>query len=247
MKDEAAELAFRILIYIFGVFLLVISLAILPFKMLLHSLRQERRSNAMALKARELGLMYRKESDRHTAGAYTFLDQFEKQSGSRESYSLNTIKGDFDGRSVTLFDFHFLSDETVWWWAPSWNRHCYFSFIVLNLEKGFPELTLAKEGIFSKIAQALGFDDIDFESHEFSRHYKVHCNDKKFAYDFCNAKMIGYLLDQPVIAIEIERNALALGFDSQYKVEKIGRHLTHLVKVRSFMPNYLFDKRAGGQ
>jgi hypothetical protein len=59
--------------------------------------------------------------------------------------------------------------------------------------------------------------------------------------------MIGYLLDQPVIAIEIERNALALGFDSQYKVEKIDRHLTHLVKIRSFMPNYLFDKSARGQ
>jgi len=243
MKEEATELVARILIGIFCVFLLLVSLVVLPFSMLLHSIVQERRSKAMALKARNLQLMYRREPNRHIAKAYTFLDQFENGRGGRERYSLNTIRGDFDGRSVTLFDYHYLSDATVWWWAPSWSRHCYLSFIILNLEKGFPELTLAKEGIFSKIAQAFGFDDIDFESHEFSRQFKVHCRDKKFAYDFCNAKMIDYLLDQPIIAIEIDRNALALGFDFQHKVAKIDSHLTHLVKIRSFMPNYLFDKQ----
>ena len=34
----------------------------------------------------------------------------------------------------------------------------------------------------------------------------VRSKDKKFAYDFCNAQMIDYLLDQPVIPIEVEKN-----------------------------------------
>lgn len=69
----------------------------------------------------------------------------------------------------------------------------------------------------------------------------VRSKDKKFAYDFCNAQMIDYLLDQPVIPIEVEKNSLAIGFDDQHSIEKIELHLDHLLRIRTLMPNYLFS------
>jgi len=51
---------------------------------------------------------------------------------------------------------------------------------------------------------------------------------------------IDYLLDQPVIPIEVEKHSLALGFDHQYRPNKIDPNLDHLLKIRSLMPNYLF-------
>ena len=50
----------------------------------------------------------------------------------------------------------------------------------------FPELRIAPEGLLSKIAEALGEDDIQFESAEFSGAFRVRSKDKKFAYDVCN-------------------------------------------------------------
>ena len=44
-----------------------------------------------------------------------------------------------------------------------------------------------------KIVQTFGHDDIDFESHEFSKQFVVRCKNKRFAYDFRNALMPDYL------------------------------------------------------
>lgn len=86
----------------------------------------------------------------------------------------------------------------------------------------------------------MGFDDIDFESHEFSKLFCVRSKDKKFAYDFCNAKMIDYLLDNKDMSIEIENNVVALAFNRNLKVEQIKHNMDRLIKLRSLMPEYLF-------
>ena len=52
--------------------------------------------------------------------------------------------------------------------------------------------------------------------------------------------MIDYLLNQPIIPIEVEKTALAIGFDSCPGAERIEPHLSHLVKIRGLMPDYLF-------
>ena len=106
----------------------------------------------------------------------------------------------------------------------------------------FPELKIGSEGFFSKLGQALGYDDIDFESHEFSRKFCVRSGDKKFAYDVCNAQMIEYLLSNPDLTIEIEDNALAISFSRRLEPEQIETNLNRLVKLRSLMPNYLFER-----
>jgi len=112
----------------------------------------------------------------------------------------------------------------------------------LTLPIIFPELKIGREGFISKIGQALGYDDIDFESHEFSRKFCVRSKNKKFAYDFCNSQMIEYLLANSDLTIEVENNALAISFDRRLEAQQIEMNLDRLVKIRSLMPNYLFDK-----
>ena len=107
----------------------------------------------------------------------------------------------------------------------------------------FPELTIGREGFFSKIGQALGFDDIDFESHEFSRKFLVRSKDKKFAYDVCNARMIDYLLSNTDLSIEIESNVLAIYFTGRLAPEFIEKNLKRLVEIRSLILEYLFNQR----
>lgn len=56
------------------------------------------------------------------------------------------------------------------------------------------ELTVRAEGMFDKIGAMLGFDDIDFESSEFSKRFHVKCSDRRFAFDLFDPRMMEYFL-----------------------------------------------------
>ncbi len=197
----------------------------------------KKRREAMGLLANQLGLQFTAERNYRIAERYAFLDKLRQGSN---RYAYNIIDGDFQGHAIAAFDYHYETHSTDSKGRQQTHHH-HFSFFILPLERPFPELTIAKESFFSKIAQAVGFDDIDFESHEFSKKFAVRSKDKKFAYDFCNAQMIDYLLGHPNINVEVDQNSLALGFDSCLKVEEIEEHLQQLIKIRSLIPDYLFE------
>jgi len=196
----------------------------------------KKRSSEMGLLAERIGLQFSSERNYAIAKQYAFLDKLRQ---GENRYAYNILTGRFQNREVAVFDYHFETHSTDSKGRRQTHHH-YFSFFILSLEKSFPELTIAKEGFLSKIVQAVGFDDIDFESHEFSRRFVVRSKDKKFAYDFCNAQMIDYLLAQPDINIEVDQNSLALGFNRRLKIEEIEPNLTRLIEIRKRMPNYLF-------
>jgi hypothetical protein len=148
--------------------------------------------------------------------------------------------GNFRTYPIHAFDYHYETHST----DSKGNRqthHHHFSCLILTLDKAFPELTIAAEGFFSKIAQSLGYDDIDFESHEFSRKFCVRSKDKKFAYDFCHARLMEYLLLNQDLAIELEGMALAIVFSGCLEPAQIEQNLERLVQLRLFMPKYLFS------
>ncbi|VGO21332.1 hypothetical protein [Pontiella sulfatireligans] len=196
----------------------------------------KKRRDAMTLLAEKLGLDFNHERNYRIAERYRFLDKLDQGSN---RYAYNLMSGPFHGRQITAFDYHYETHSTDSKGRRQTHHH-HFSFFILSLEKQFPELTIAKEGLLSKIAQAVGYDDIDFESHEFSKKFVVRSKNKKFAYDFCNAQMIAYLLDHPGINIEIDQSSLALGLGSCLKVEEIEAHLNQLLEIRSLIPDYVF-------
>ena len=193
-----------------------------------------KRREAMAALAARLGLRFCPHKNRGLARRYRFLNKL--RSGSNR-YAFNILSGDYQGHDITLFDYHYQTG------SGKNTHHYYFSFFILHLPLVFPELTIGREGFFAKVAQAIGYDDIDFESHEFSRRFCVRSSDKKFAYDVCNARMIEYLLSNSDMAIEIEDDVLAVSFSRRLAPELIEPNLNRLITVRSLMPDYLFSGR----
>jgi hypothetical protein len=55
-------------------------------------------------------------------------------------------------------------------------------------------LTIENENVFTRLADALGFRDIEFESEDFNRAFNVKSPDKKFANDVVDARMMQWLL-----------------------------------------------------
>jgi hypothetical protein len=244
-SNDGGEALFKLLFFVFGLLLLIISFLIWPFEVAAHNARQSSRQDAMARNASKLGLRLQQQQSKSIVGGFSHLEQLSAPVGSFDKYALNIIQGDYLGNDVTLFDYHYALMDGNWWWAPSWKTHHYSSFVVLHMDSHFPELTIQKEGfrMFEGIAEAFGGGDIDFESKRFSDRFKVQSRDKRFAYDFCNAKMIDYLLDQPIVAMEVERDTLAIGLGSQGNENDVVPKLNHLTKVRALMPDFMFDKQ----
>ena len=212
------------------IFFLVIPIIIAAI--VFSAMAAKKRREELAALAGRLGFSFDRSKDRRMDDNYKYLNTLRLGSN---RYAYNIMSGSYQGSPMQVFDYHYQTGS-----GKNMHHH-YFSFFIMSLEISCPELTITKEHIFSKIGQALGFDDIDFESHEFSRQFCVRSKDKKFAYDVCNAQMIEYLLGNKDMNIEIERDTMALTCRRRLKADEIEYNMARLTQVRSLMPEYLFN------
>ena len=85
------------------------------------------------------------------------------------------------------------------------------SYLILTLPYRFAQdLSFRKEGFFDRIAGTLGFEDINFESAEFSRKFHVRCKDKKLAYDLFDPRMMQWLLEIEPPSLTISTGIMAI-------------------------------------
>lgn len=220
------------------VFFIIVVVALFVVALIFGARAAKKRREELAALAARLGLSFRAEEDYGLAGRFAFLDALA-HGGNR--YAFNVLSGQYRNTEVLVFDYHYETHST----DNKGNRrthHHYFSCFILLLPQNFPELRITKEGMLSRIAQVFGYDDIDFESAEFSRAFCVRSKDKKFAYDFCHAQMMEYLLANRDLSIEVERTALALAFASRLSAAEIESNLQRLFEIRSRLPEYLFTK-----
>jgi len=170
-------------------------------------LQQKKRREAMAALAAELGWSFHPGRDGSHDDEYAHFEIF-RRGHSRNAY--NTLYGELtiDDRRypAKMGDFTYKITRST---GKSTSTRTYrFSYLILHLPfpgAGVPDLLIRREGMFDKLAGAFGFDDIDFESSEFSRKFHVKSADKKFAYDVITPAMMEFLLQGGATTIDIER------------------------------------------
>jgi hypothetical protein len=219
-----------------GIFIFVLFIAIIIAAAIYSARAARKRREELFELATRLGLEFRMEHNRALADQFGFLNKLAQGSN---RYAFNVISGNYHGHQVMAFDYHYETHSTDSKGRRQTHHH-YFSFFILLLPMVFPELLITREGFLSKLAQAFGYADIDFESAEFSRTFCVRSKDKKFAYDVCNAQMMEYLLANRDLSVELEAHALALAFGSRLSAPQIEFNLQRLLEVRSRLPDYLF-------
>lgn len=203
----------------------------------LNHLAARQRREALAALAAKLGLTFRPDEDPGLAEQLDFLRKLDLGS---HRYAYNLLRGRHRGHEVMLFDFHYQTTSGAG--KSQRTQHFRFSVLTLVLPRTFPELIVTPEGLLSKIAQAIGFDDIDLESAEFSRTFCVRSRDRKFAYDVCHPRMMEYLLAHRDLELEIDGNLLALVFDDCLEPAELETRLAQLIEIRMLLPDYLLTK-----
>lgn len=192
---------------------------------------EKKRREQFRIWASERGWSYDHRNNATLRHRYAFLDRLQIGHSRRASHHLD---GEWEGYPATAFCFRYTTGS-----GKHQQTHT-LGVALLQLERPFQELRVYPEDMLSRFGQFLGYDDIDFESIEFSKAFTVRSADKKFAYDFCNTDMMNLLLASPTTAIELENHTLALFVGRYLKPADLSPMFHHLLDIRAAMPDYLF-------
>jgi hypothetical protein len=106
----------------------------------------------------------------------------------------NSLWGSWEGQPMQAFDYWYYTESTDSQGHRTRSYHR-FSCALVEVPASFPHLEIAREGLFTRLADHLGLEDIEFESPEFNRRYNVKAKERKFAYELLDARMIEWLVD----------------------------------------------------
>jgi len=201
-----------------------------------------KRRKELAAWAASNGLTYRSDKDYSVENRYPGFECLRK--GHRQ-YAYNITHGTLLDRPFTGFDYHYETyshDKD----GKRKTHHHYFSAVVLGSELPLKPLLIRPEGLFDKITQFVGFDDIDFESAEFSRRFYVKAEDKRWAYDVLHARTMQFLLDQPRYSIDFDRDAVIVYKSSTFDIAEFEQAAAIVDGILQRLPDYLVKQQREG-
>jgi hypothetical protein len=159
-----------------------------------HILSLERRKKLSAY-AKSKGLHFAPDKDKKIDSRYS---SFKCLRRGHSRYAYNIMRGKRDGRDLTAFDYHYVTGHGK-------SRRVYnFSALIIQSPLPLKPLYLRPENIFDKVTDFFGFDDIDFESAEFSRKFYVKSPEKRWAYHVIHQRMMVYLMESPRFHIQFD-------------------------------------------
>lgn len=219
--------------------------------------RAQERIDAMGSFAARMGFTF---ATAHDAAHDDEFAHFEVFRQGFDRYAYNTISGPVDlGAAVVgckTGDFHYKTRET-YTTTDSKGRTTthtrivshHFSYFILELPyDSIPDVLIRREGLFDKIAAAFGKNDIDFESSEFSRKYFVKCDNRKFAYDIINPRMIEFLLETKPGLIDMENSRICLTNGlSTWPAERFEGSLGWTLKFLEHWPDFVIKDLEEGR
>ena len=166
------------------------------------------------------------------------LSEFRCLRQGRSRYAYNIMKGQWGDRPVLAFDYHYTTGS-----GKNRQNH-YFSAVVLASPVPLKPLFIRREGFFDKVTEFFGFDDIDFESAEFSRKFFVKSPDKRWAYAVIHQRMMEFLLREPGFSIEFGPTRIMAWRSSKLSSADFERAIGLVDGMIDRLPEYLVREQA---
>ena len=203
-------------------------------------LAEQKRRQALAAIAEQLGWRFDPTRDRDHDEEYAHFEIFRR---GHSRCAFNTLAGETDigGRTYAAKMGDFVYKITTHTGKSTQTRTYRFSYLIVHLPyQGVPDVLIRREGVLDKIAGAFGFDDIDFESVEFSRQFYVKSPDKRFAYDVIHPRMMEFLLAGAPATIDIEHGRCCLSDGrSRWEPHAFEQHLAWLGEFFDRWPDHV--------
>jgi hypothetical protein len=146
---------------------------------------------------------------------------------------------------MVAFDYSYETSSTDSKGHRSTTTHRY-SVCALALPAPLPGLELSPESVLTRFAGAIGFGDVELESEDFNRHYRVSARNPKFAYDVLNPRTMEALLARPALHLRLlDADAVCWESGRQEPAELLERLATLEVLVAG-IPSYVWSDHSPG-
>lgn len=151
----------------------------------------------------------------------------------------NVLSGTVSGLEMTAFDYSYQTHSTDSKGNRTTTTHR-FAVAALSLPAYLPTLQVTGESFFHRAASLLGFDDIELESDDFNRRFRVRAADRKFACDVLTPRTMEALLAGPDVDWRIER-ALIVSWRSG-RLDALGllTRLSTMTTVIAGVPSFVW-------
>lgn len=195
---------------------------------------KKKRREALAGVAASLGLTY-EQQDPYGLGGLPF-ELMQRGDGQGTE---NVLDGTWQDMPMKEFDYWYYTESSDGKGNTSKTYH-HFSCALTEVSIDSTPLTISHENVLTRIGDHLGFDDIQFESEDFNRAYRVKCEDQKFATDLIDARMMQWLLPQEGWGFELTGPYLLAYCDRLSPTELIPL-LGTLKAFRDHIPRVVYD------
>ena len=207
----------------------------------------KKRIEAMTAMAQELGLDFNHKPDTSVDERFRQFRIFCK--GKRRT-ATNTLSGEIQlggsARQILMGDYRYTIESGSG--KDKKSKTTRLSYLLLQTPGlNSPEVIIRKEGLFDKIGAAIGFDDIDFESAEFSRKFHVSSDSKRFAWDLIDPRMIEFLLDNDSPTIELDHGWVLFVTGRQWKLDQFRPMLKYSEAFLERWPEHVVRGLAEGR
>ena len=201
---------------------------------------QQREKDMMALAARH-GWTFLAAKDRGMEARYSAFACLQKGSN---RYACNILQGTYGERAICGFDYHYETYSTNSKGHRQTHHH-HFSAVVLDTHLPLKRLVIRPEGFFDKIGEFFGFDDIDFESNQFSREFHVTSPDRRWAFDVIHQATMEFLMAAPRFTIELAGPRVIAYRSNCFDADEFEHALQVSAGIIDRLPNYLLREWKG--
>lgn len=150
----------------------------------------------------------------------------------------NVLTGAFGPYAAAAFDYSYRSDSrNDFLIAQRFGVH------VLRVPAALPWVHLSPETLADRAAKLLGAQDIDFESEEFNRVYRVQASDPRFASDLVNPRTMELLMQCGAPDLRVYGRHLVVVTAGRLDLDLVDTALTLLAGVCGNLPSFVWSER----
>jgi len=123
-----------------------------------------------------------------------------------------------------------------------------FSYVLVGVpHEDVPALLVRREHFFDKVTDFFGFDDIDFESVEFSRRFHVSSSNKRFAWDLVDPRMMEFLMAEEAPVIDMEDGWICVADKKKWPADRFQKQFEFVERFLDHWPDHVVRGLTEGQ
>lgn len=181
-------------------------------------------------------------TERDDSWSERFDDRPFDQGDNREAR--NVLQGRWRDRPMVAFDYSYETHSTDSKGHRTTSTH-HYSFCALGLPVWVPRTELVPESVFGRIGTALGMKDLELESEDFNRRYRVRADNPKFAYDVLSPRTMEGLLARPALNIRLSGTDAVSWDDGRHEPAELLARLDALTAVIDGIPEFVWSDLKG--